>query len=104
MDNFSDTAPESETIKTSLSSLEVSSTDERLTNYIERIETLEEEKSALASEIRDVYAEAKIEGFDPKVLKQVVRLRKLEPQERDEQQSLLNMYMQALGMFESLPH
>jgi uncharacterized protein (UPF0335 family) len=72
---------------------------ERLTNYIERIETLEEEKAALAGDLKEVYAEAKLEGFDPKVLRQVVRLRKLEEQEREEQESLLHMYMQALGMY-----
>ena len=75
-------------------------TADRLTNYIERIETLEEEKAALASDLKEVYAEAKLEGFDPKVLRQVVRLRKLEAQEREEQESLLHMYMQALGMYD----
>ncbi|MGI5843755.1 MAG: DUF2312 domain-containing protein [Candidatus Xenobium sp.] len=76
---------------------------ERLMNYVERIETLEEEKAALAGDLKEVYAEAKLEGFDPKVLRQVVRLRKLEEQERQEQESLLHMYMQALGMYGSAP-
>ena len=74
-------------------------TAERLMNYIERIETLEEEKANLASDLKEVLAEAKLEGFDPKILKQVVRLRKLEEQEREEQESLLHRYMQALGMY-----
>ncbi len=77
----------------------INASTERLTNYIERIETLEEEKAALASDLKEVFAEAKLEGFDPKVLRQVVRLRKLEQEEREEQESLLHMYMQALGMY-----
>lgn len=75
-------------------------TTERLTSYIERIETLEEEKTALAADLKEVYAEAKLEGFDPKILKQVIKLRKMEQTEREEQESLLHMYMQALGMYE----
>jgi len=77
----------------------INASSERLTNYIERIEALEEEKAALASDLKEVFAEAKLEGFDPKVLRQVVRLRKLEQEEREEQESLLHMYMQALGMY-----
>lgn len=75
-------------------------TAERLTNYIERIETLEEEKANLAADLKEVYAEAKLEGFDPKILRQVIRLRKLEQDEREQQESLLHMYMQALGMYD----
>ena len=82
----------------------MSESDEKLANYIERIENLEEEKAGVAQDIKDLYAEAKIEGFDPKILRQVIRLRKMEPQEIEEQQSLLTMYMQALGMYHAIPH
>ncbi len=75
--------------------------DERLAEIVETIEALEEEKAQIASDIREKYTEAKIEGFDPKVLRQVIRLRKMEQSERDEQESLIQMYMQALGMYSS---
>ena len=65
---------------------------------IERIERLEEEKKTISDDIRDVYAEAKGNGFDVKALRAVIRLRKQEPQERNEQQMILETYMQALGM------
>ena len=65
---------------------------------VERIERLEEEKKALADDIRDVYAEAKANGFDTKALRQVVRLRKIDVEERKEQEAILETYLQALGM------
>jgi uncharacterized protein (UPF0335 family) len=71
---------------------------ERLRSYVERIERLEEEKAALAADIRDVYAEAKGSGFDLKVLRQVVRLRRMNSAERQEQETLLDVYKRALGM------
>jgi uncharacterized protein (UPF0335 family) len=71
---------------------------ERLRSIIERIERLEEEKAALASDIRDIYAEAKGAGFDTKVLRQIVRMRKLEAAERKEQEELLDLYKNALEM------
>jgi uncharacterized protein (UPF0335 family) len=71
---------------------------ERLRSYIERIEQLEEEKAALAADIREVYAEAKGNGFDAKVMRQVIRLRKLDRADRQEQEALLDVYMRALGM------
>ena len=71
---------------------------QRLRAFIERIERLEEEKAALAADIREVYAEAKGEGFDAKTMRQVVRLRKLESAERQEQQALLDLYKAALGL------
>ena len=71
---------------------------EQLRSYIERIERLEEEKAALAGDIREVYAEAKGNGFDTKTLRSVVRLRKQDSAERQEQEALLELYMQALGM------
>ena len=71
---------------------------DRLKSFIERIERLEEEKAALSSDLRDVYAEAKSSGFDVKILRQVVRLRKLDDPSRREQEELLDLYMKALGM------
>lgn len=70
---------------------------ERLKLFIERIETLEEDKRAVAAEIKDVYAEAKGEGYDAKIMRQVVRLRKMERHERQEQEALLELYLAALG-------
>jgi len=71
---------------------------EQLKSIIERIERLEEEKKAIADDIRDVYAEAKGNGFDVKVLRQVVSLRKKDLTERQEQEAVRDLYMQALGM------
>jgi uncharacterized protein (UPF0335 family) len=71
---------------------------EQLRSLIERIERLEEERKATADDIRDVYAEAKAAGFDAKVMRQVVRLRKLDSADRQEQEALLDLYRHALGM------
>ena len=71
---------------------------ERLKSFIERIERLEEEKKALANDIRDVYAEAKGTGFDVKVMRQIVKIRKMDKDDLDEQEALLDTYMHALGM------
>ncbi|MEO5341234.1 MAG: DUF2312 domain-containing protein [Magnetococcus sp. MYC-9] len=71
---------------------------EQLRQLIERIESLEEDKSALADHIREVYAEAKRTGFDPKIIRKVVRLRKMDPRDVDEEESLIQLYKQALGM------
>ncbi len=71
---------------------------EHLQQYIERIERLEEEKTNIASDIRDVYAEAKGNGFDVKTMRQIVKIRKMEAHERDEQEMLLDLYKAALGM------
>ncbi len=71
---------------------------EQLRQYIERIERLEEEKRGLQDDIKDVYAEAKANGFDPKIMRQVVRLRKQDPHERREVDELLDLYCAALGM------
>jgi uncharacterized protein (UPF0335 family) len=71
---------------------------ERLRSLIERIERLEEEKKALSSDIKDIYAEAKSAGFDVKVIRQLIRLRKQEPAEVEEQETLLDVYRRALGM------
>jgi len=71
---------------------------ERLRSFVERIERLEEEKRALSDDIRDVYAEAKGSGFDLKVLRQIVRLRRLDSAQRQEEETLLDVYKRALGM------
>ena len=71
---------------------------EQLKSIIERIERLEEEKKAISDDIRDVYAESKGNGFDVKALRAVVRLRKQDPNERAEAESILETYLQALGM------
>ena len=71
---------------------------DQLKAFIERVERLEEEKKALSDDIRDVYAEAKGNGFDVKALRTIVRLRKMEKSEREEQEAILDTYMHALGM------
>lgn len=73
-------------------------TNNRLKHIIERIERLEEEKSITTSLIREVYAEAKANGFDTKILRKVISLRKLEAAEREEMQSMIDVYMADLGM------
>jgi uncharacterized protein (UPF0335 family) len=78
------------------------SAKDHLRAFIERIERLEEEKAALAEDIREVYAEAKGTGFDTKALRTIIRLRKLEDHERMEQEALLATYMHALGMIGGL--
>jgi uncharacterized protein (UPF0335 family) len=71
---------------------------ERLRSIVERIERLEEERKALASDIKDIYQEAKSAGFDPKVLRQLIRIRKQEAAEVEEQETMLDIYRRALGM------
>ncbi|HYB11665.1 MAG TPA: DUF2312 domain-containing protein [Alphaproteobacteria bacterium] len=71
---------------------------EQLRSFVERIERLEEEKKALSDDVRDVYAQAKGSGFDLKVLRQVIRLRKMNSSDRQEQETLLDIYKRALGM------
>jgi uncharacterized protein (UPF0335 family) len=71
---------------------------DRLRSLIERIERLQEERKALSSDIKDIFVEAKSAGFDAKVMRQLIRLRKMEPAEVDEQETLLDIYRRALGM------
>ncbi|MBX5454397.1 MAG: DUF2312 domain-containing protein [Acidobacteriia bacterium] len=71
---------------------------ERLRSIVERIERLEEERKALGNDIKDIYVEAKSAGFDVKVLRQLIRLRRQEPREVEEQETLLEVYRRALGM------
>ena len=71
---------------------------DRLRSLVERIERLDEERKALASDIKDIFAEAKGAGFDVKVIRQLIRIRKQEPAEVEEQETLLDVYRRALGM------
>ena len=71
---------------------------DRLRSFVERIERLEEEKAALSADVREVYAEAKSVGFDSKIIRQIIRLRKLDGSDRREQEELLDLYKTALGM------
>jgi uncharacterized protein (UPF0335 family) len=71
---------------------------ERLKSFIERIERLEEERRALAGDIKEVYAEAKGSGFDTKIMRQLIRIRRLDQDDVDEQETLLDLYKRALGM------
>ena len=74
---------------------------DQLRAFIERIERLEEEKKTIADDIKDVYAEAKGTGFDTKILKKVIALRKKDDQERMEEEAILETYLAALGMIEA---
>jgi uncharacterized protein (UPF0335 family) len=71
---------------------------DRLKSFIERIERLEEEKRALAEDIKEVYSEAKGVGFNAKIMRQIIRLRKIDDDDRDEQEALLDTYLRAIGM------
>lgn len=71
---------------------------DRLRSLVERIERLEEERKALSADIKDIYAEAKSAGFDPKVLRQLIRIRQQEAAEVEEQETILDVYRRALGM------
>ncbi len=70
---------------------------ERLRSFIERVERLEEEKAAIMNDTKEVFAEAKGEGYDVKTLRQVIRIRKMDRAERQEQEALLDLYLSALG-------
>ncbi|PZW48758.1 uncharacterized protein (UPF0335 family) [Humitalea rosea] len=71
---------------------------DRLRSIIERVERLEEEKKALSGDIKDIMQEAKSAGFDAKVIRQIISIRKKEPAEVEEQETLLDLYRRALGM------
>lgn len=79
------------------------SAQNQLRQLVEQIERLEEEKKALAADVRDKYLEAKAVGFDVKALRQVVRLRKKSQQERQEEETVLEVYLHALGMLDGPP-
>ena len=72
--------------------------DDRLRLLIERVERLEEEKKGIADDIRDTYAEAKAVGYDAKIMRQIVRLRKMNPDDRAEMEAILDTYKAALGL------
>ncbi|WCT78635.1 DUF2312 domain-containing protein [Novosphingobium humi] len=72
--------------------------DDRLRLLIERIERLEEEKKGISDDIKDVYLEGKATGYDPKAMRTVVRIRKIKPDDRKEQQAILDVYLNALGI------
>lgn len=76
---------------------------DRLRLLIERIERLEDEKKGISDDIKDVYLEAKSDGYDPKIMRQIVRLRKMQPHDRQEMRAVLETYMAALGMTEAPP-
>jgi len=76
---------------------------ERLRSFIERIERLEEEKRTLAADIKEVFAEAKGTGFDIKIMRQLIRIRRMDKDDLDEQETLLDIYMRALGMLPDIP-
>lgn len=73
---------------------------DRLKSFIERIERLEEERTAIGADIREIYAEAKGTGFDTKIMRQVIKLRKMDHADRQEQEHLLDLYKRALGIEE----
>jgi uncharacterized protein (UPF0335 family) len=74
------------------------SADDRLRLLIERIERLEEEKAGIADDIKDVYLEAKAVGYDPKIMREIVKLRKMKPDDRAEREMVLETYKKALGL------
>ena len=71
---------------------------DRLRSIVDRIERLEQERKALGDDIKDIFSEAKSAGFDVKVIRQIIRLRKQEPADVEEQETLLDLYRRALGM------
>ena len=78
-------------------------TNNQLQSIVDRIEKLEDERALLAADIKDIYTEAKGNGFDPKIIKKVIALRKKDAAERAEEEALLETYMSALGMLADLP-
>lgn len=77
--------------------------DAKLNSFIERIERLEEEKKSLAEDLKEVYLEAKAQGYDVKTMRQIVRLRKMDADDRAESEALLETYKNALGMLVDTP-
>lgn len=69
----------------------------QLKSIVERVERLEEEKSEIAEQVKEVFAEAKGNGFDTKILKKIIRLRKMDPAKRQEEEAILDLYMTAIG-------
>lgn len=75
---------------------------DQLKSIVQRVEKLEEEKAAVAADIKEVYAEAKSNGFDTKAIREIIKLRKIDPSDRDEQELILDTYKRALGMVAEL--
>ncbi|HEY1797459.1 MAG TPA: DUF2312 domain-containing protein [Stellaceae bacterium] len=75
---------------------------DRLKSFIERIERLEEERKTLSDDIKEVYAEAKGTGFDTKIMRQLIRMRKMDKDDLDEQETLLDVYKRAIGMLPAI--
>lgn len=71
---------------------------DQLRLFIERIERLEEEKKGIGDDVKDVYMEAKATGYDPRIMRQIIRLRKMQPHDRQEMEAILQTYLAALGM------
>lgn len=84
--------------------LNVESLTEQLSRYVQRIEALEEEKTAVSAALRETFAQAKLEGLDINALKQVIKLRKMEQEDREEQEVTLHAYMEALGLIRHVAH
>jgi uncharacterized protein (UPF0335 family) len=72
--------------------------DDQLRLFIERVERLEEERKGISDDVRDVYSEAKSQGYDSKIMKQIVRLRKMSHEDRQEMEAILDLYKSALGL------
>jgi uncharacterized protein (UPF0335 family) len=81
-----------------VTSAEAVATDDRLRLLIERVERLEEERKGISDDIRDTYAEAKAVGYDAKIMRQIVKLRKMKPDDRAEMEAILETYKAALGL------
>lgn len=94
MDRFSDNQKEAFSEKETGESIAA----DQLKAFIERIERLEEEKAGVAGDIKEIYAEAKGTGFDTKAIRRIISLRKKDSSERQEEEAILELYMQALGM------
>lgn len=84
--------------------LNVESLSEQLRRYVERVEALEDEKQAVAGALRETFAQAKLEGLDVNALKQVIKLRRMEQEDREEQECTLHAYMEALGLIRHEAH
>ena len=76
---------------------------EQLRSFIERIERLEEERKTLAEDIKEVFAEAKGNGFDTQIMRQIIKMRRMDEDDLDEQETLLDIYKRALGMLPDIP-
>lgn len=84
--------------------LNVESLTEQLLRYVQRIEALEEEKTAISAALRETFAQAKLEGLDVNALKQVIKFRKMDQEDREEQETTLHAYMEALGLIRPMAH